>query len=132
MRIGQLSSRTGLTTKTIRFYEQAGVLPEPRRQGSGYRDYDEDALTRLAFIKAAQGAGLTLAEIRQVISVRDRIGPPCEHVTRLLDARAADLDARIVELVALRDDVERLRSRAATLNPAECAAPEVCHVIPAR
>lgn len=118
-----------MTAKTIRFYERAGVLPEPRRLESGYRNYDEDALTRLAFVKAAQRAGLTLAEIRQVISVRDRTGPPCEHVTTLLDARAAKLNERIGELVALRDEVERLRSRAATLNPAECAAPDVCHVI---
>ncbi len=61
MRIGELAARSGLTAKTIRFYEQAGVLPEPARQPSGYRSYDDTALDRLRFVRAAQAAGLTLA-----------------------------------------------------------------------
>jgi DNA-binding transcriptional MerR regulator len=130
VRIGELARRTGLTTKTIRFYEQAGVLPEPERQPSGYRDYDESALARLRFVRAAQAAGLTLAEIRQVIDVREQTGPPCRHVAELLDAHAADLDRRIDQLTALRDEVRHLRHRADRLDPASCAAAAVCHVIP--
>ncbi len=76
MRIGELARRSGLTTKALRFYEQAGVLPEPERQPSGYRDYDESALARLRFVRAAQAAGLTLAEIRQVFDVREQTGRP--------------------------------------------------------
>ncbi len=129
MRIGELAQRAGTTAKTLRFYEQAGLLPEPERTRSGYRDYDEGVLDRLAFVKAAQAAGLTLAKIREVIAVRDDTGPPCEHVAALLDAHAADLDARIAELTALRDDVRRLRERARYLDPAACGADGVCHVI---
>lgn len=130
MRIGELAARVGLTVKALRFYESAGVLPAPARQPSGYRDYDEDALARLRFVKAAQAAGLTLAEIRQVVAVREHGGPPCRHVAALLDARAADLDRRIVELTALRGEVRRLRDRAEGLDPAACDAAAVCHVIP--
>jgi MerR family copper efflux transcriptional regulator len=130
MRIGDLASRSGLTVKTLRFYEQAGVLPAAARLPSGYRDYDDTALPRLAFVKAAQGAGLTLAEISRVITVRDDDGPPCEHVTSLLDAHATDLDRRIAELTFLRAVITRLRDRAATLDPSTCDPSGVCHIIP--
>lgn len=129
MRIGELGQAAGLPTKTIRFYESAGLLPGPDRTSSGYRDYDDTALARLQFIRSAQTAGLTLAEIRQVIAVRDSSGPPCQHVIGLLDEHAADLDQRINDLTALRADVQRLRERAATLDPADCAADAVCHVL---
>ena len=131
MRIGELATKAGLTATTIRFYETAGVLSEPERQPSGYRDYDDSALARLRFVKAAQAAGLTLAEIRQVIAVRDLSGPPCRHVTDLLDTHAADLDRRIAELTALRDEVQRLRDRADSLDPSRCDDTAVCHGIPA-
>ena len=130
MRIGELATRAGVTVKALRFYESAEVLPAPARRPSGYRDYDEDALARLRFVKAAQAAGLTLAEIRQVIAVREDSGPPCRHVTALLDAHAADLDRRIAELTALREEVRRLRGRADGLDPASCEEDTVCHVIP--
>lgn len=130
MRIGELARRAGTTTKTLRFYEQAGLLPEPNRTPSGYRDYGPAVLDRLAFVKAAQAAGLTLAEIREIVTVREAQGPPCEHVAGLLDAHAADLDQRIDELTDLRREVERLRARARGLDPAACGAAAVCHVIP--
>lgn len=130
MRIGELAERAGTTTKTLRFYEEAGLLPEPARTPSGYRDYDSAVLDLLAFVRAAQAAGLTLAEIREVVAVREAHGPPCEHVVGLLDARAADLDRRIAELTALRQEVRRLRDRAGGLDPAACGAAAVCHVIP--
>lgn len=130
MRIGELARRAGTTTKTLRFYEQAGLFPEPDRTPSGYRDYDPVVLERLAFVRAAQAAGLTLAEIREIVAVREAQGPPCEHVAGLLDAHAADLDQRIRELTGLRHEVERLRARARDLDPAACGATAVCHVIP--
>lgn len=130
MRIGELAARSGLTAKTLRFYESAGVLPAPARRPSGYRDYGEAALTRLRFVKAAQAAGFTLAEIRQIIAVREDSGPPCRHVTALLDAHAVDLDRRIAELTALRQDLRRLRDRADRLDPARCDEDSVCQVIP--
>ena len=130
MRIGDLAARAGVTTKALRFYEQAGVLPPPDRTSSGYRDYDEAALARLRFVKAAQAAGLTLAEIREVVAVREAQGPPCEHVAALLDRHAADLEARIADLQAARAEVRRLRDRARGLDPAQCRADGVCHVIP--
>lgn len=130
MRIGELAQRAGLTTKTLRFYEQAGLLPAPARNASGYRDYDDDALDRLRFVRAAQAAGLSLAEIAGVIVARDVAGPPCAHVGALLDAHAVVLDQRIAESMALREELLWLRDRAARLDPGACSADKVCHVIP--
>lgn len=127
-----MAQRAGTTTKTLRFYEQLGLLPEPDRTRAGYRDYDDGVVDRLRFVQAARAAGLTLAEIRDVIAVREEVGPPCEHVTSLLDTHAVELDQRIAELTALREEVQRLRERARTLDPGSCDADGVCHVIPTR
>ncbi|MEO6206206.1 MAG: heavy metal-responsive transcriptional regulator [Mycobacteriales bacterium] len=130
MRIGELAQKAAVSTKALRFYEQAGVLPEPARSPSGYRDYDDTALARLRFIKGAQVAGLTLAEIVQIVAIREAQGPPCAHVIALLDRHAIELDLRIAELISARDDVTRLRKRAAELDPADCAEDGICHIIP--
>ena len=132
MRIGELAARSGVAVKTLRFYEQAGVLAAPARTPSGYRDYGDTALPRLAFVRAAQACGLTLAEISQIIEVRDDSGPPCVHVVGLLDSHAAQLDDRIAELTRLRRDLQELRARASTLQQSACSADAVCHVIPTR
>jgi hypothetical protein len=89
MRIGDVAAASGLTTKTIRFYEQAGLLPRPPRTAGSYRDYPEQTIKRLAFIRDAQSAGLTLAEIRSVLALRDAGASPCAHVTALIDRSCA-------------------------------------------
>ena len=132
MRIGELARRTGLTTKTLRFYEHAGVLAQPARGPSGYRDYDEAALTRLRFVRAAQSAGLTLTEVRDIIAIRENNGPPCSHVVAVLDRHFDDLQVRIKELTAMRNEVRGLRERANTLDPANCSDDDICHVIPSQ
>ena len=59
MRIGELSERSGVPTKTIRYWEQSGLVAEPARTGSGYRDYHDDTLAVLRFVRSAQAAGFT-------------------------------------------------------------------------
>jgi MerR family copper efflux transcriptional regulator len=122
MRIGQLAARAGTTTKTLRFYEQAGLLPQAARTPSGYRDYDMSVLDRLTFVKAAQAAGLTLAQSRDLIVARERAGPRSGHVAASLDQLAAGLDDRIERLRALRAEVHRLRGRATSLDCGDTAA----------
>lgn len=119
-----------MTTKALRFYESVGLLPEAARTPAGYRDYDERVLERLGFIRAAQSAGLTLAQILEIIAIRDQSGPPCQHVVDMLHAHATELDQRIAELSALREEVQRLQDRASTLDSAACRDGQVCHVIP--
>ena len=129
MLIGELASRGGVTAKTLRFYEKIGVLPEPVRTPAGYRQYSEDSLDRLAFIHAAQAAGLTLAEVRTIITIRDGGSAPCSHVVELLDAKAAALTRQLTELRKLERELVRLRERAVSLDPAACDPRSVCEVL---
>lgn len=129
MLIGELSERSHVPTKTLRFYEAAGVLPRPSRTPAGYRDYDDSALDRLAFIRSAQAAGLTLAEIRGVIAIRDGGTAPCSHVVELLDTKAAAVNRQIAELRRLKRELDRLRDDAAAVDPGACEPARVCSVL---
>jgi DNA-binding transcriptional MerR regulator len=130
MRIGQLARASGISPSAVRYYEQLGLLPEPGRTESGYRSYAEDAVDRLAFIRSAQAVGLTLAEVRQVLGVRDAGEAPCRVVTELIERRYAEVRARITELRALEQELARLRERAERLEPRDCDPSGICHVIP--
>lgn len=129
MRIGELAEASGTTTKTLRFYEQAGLLPAPDRTASGYRDYAPETLARLDFIRRSRTAGLTLAQIREVLDIRDAGVAPCQHVHDLLEHRLGDLDRQIADLQALRSTVVHLRDGAATVDPTNCDATTVCRYL---
>ena len=129
MQIGELATASGTTTKTLRFYEASGLLQPAARTSSGYRDYEQDAIARLDFIRRGQAAGLSLAQIRQVLQIRDAGHPPCEHVRDLLGLRLADLDAQIAELLALRETIARLYAAASDSEPETCAPNQVCRYL---
>ncbi len=129
VRIGELAAAAGTTTKTLRFYEGYGLLPQATRTSSGYRDYEHDALARLDFIRRGRAAGLTLAQTKEVLEIRDAGRAPCRHVEELLDVRLAHLDRQIAELSALRENVARLREDALAADPETCHAEEVCRFL---
>jgi DNA-binding transcriptional MerR regulator len=120
MKIGDAAGRSGVPAKTIRFWEDRHLLPEPARSPAGYRDYDPAILERLAFIRRSQSAGLTLEHIRQVLEIRDGGQPPCSHVAGLIARRLAEVEARLTELAATRDQLAALTARAAAQDPADC------------
>jgi len=130
MRIGELARRTGLAPTALRYYEQLGLLSEAERTPSGYRSYTDAAVDRLAFIRSAQAVGLTLAEVREVLGIRDAGDAPCRVVTEMIDRRHTEVRSRISELRVLEGDLARLRDRAAKLEPRDCDPSGVCHVIP--
>lgn len=129
MKISELATRTGTTTKTLRFYEEAGLLREPARTSNGYRDYDGTASVRVQFIRAGQVLGLTLAEIRTLLVIRDDGRAPCAAATDLLDTQLADITARIRDLKAMQRDLQQLRALARQLDDSDCAPDSVCHII---
>lgn len=129
MRIGELAEATGTTTKALRFYEETGLLPSPERTGAGYRNYPTEIISRLAFIRRSQSAGLTLAQIREVLLIRDGGQAPCEHVQELLSDRLSDLDRQIAELRRLRATVAQLHADASTVEPTRCHPETVCRYL---
>lgn len=112
LRIGQVAERVGVNPKTIRYYEQIALLPEPARTPSGYRVYDEDTVEQLSFIRSAQGFGLTLDEIREVLAFRYRGDRPCDYVLSAVRRQADELDRRITQLLSLRQEMRDLIARA--------------------
>lgn len=112
MRIGQLAERTGVSTKAIRYYESIGLLPDPARQPSGYRDYTPDDEARLRFVKTAQRLNLSLSEIGEILRFRERDERPCGYVLGVLDRQVADLDRRMAEMAELRQVLVSLKAKA--------------------
>lgn len=129
MRIGELAAAAGATAKTLRFYEESGLLSQPERSANGYRDYGPEALSRLDFIRRGRAAGLTLAQIRDVIDIRDAGDAPCDHVYQLLTARLVDIDRQIADLDALRAALIQRRDHAETADPSTCSADTVCRYV---
>lgn len=109
IQIGELARRFDLNPKTIRYYEEIGLLPEPERGPSGYRRYGDEAIERLGFIRRARVLGLSLEEIRGILSLKARDLCPCNHVLGLIDAKIAAIDQRIADLRAFRSDLGDLR-----------------------
>lgn len=130
MRIGELAQHTGTTAKTLRFYEDQGLLPEPGRTGSGYRDYPPQAADRVRFIRDAQKAGLALRQIGQILDIRDGGQAPCAHVGQLIEHRIAEVEQRLAELRQTRTHLRELAARTRQLDPADCEG--YCDIIPRR
>ncbi len=128
MLIGQLADALGIPTRTVRFYERNGLLPEPKRAENGYRLYTDTTLARLRFIRTAQAAGLTLAEIASIIHVRDDGTAPCSHVDSLLETKLAEVRERRRQLATLEVELVQLLDRSKQLDPADCGAGGICQI----
>lgn len=129
MRIGELADATGVTAKTLRYYEVEGLLPPPDRMPNGYRDYRAQVVDRVVFIRHAQAAGLTLRQIGEVLAVRDGGRAPCRHVADLVADRLDEVERRLRELWDTRDQLRGLQQRLADLDPTDCAPAAVCSAI---
>ncbi len=129
MRIGDVAAAVEIPPETVRYYEKRGLLAAPPRLANGYRTYDDTALNQLRFIRTAQTAGLTLAEIRNVIELRTAGTTPCSHVEALLNAKLADVRERQLQLAALEHELTRLVEHSTTLDPADCRPDDICHVL---
>ena len=105
MRIGEVADRIAVSPKTIRYYESIGLIPEPARTESGYRDYLEEDFERIRFIKTARRLDLSIDEIREILAFTDRKQAPCGHVRDVLARKARELNERITEMIQLRDEL---------------------------
>ena len=132
MRIGEAAAEAGLEATAIRFYEKQGVLPEPARTDSGYRDYRDEDVDLLRFVRRARHLGIALDDVRQIVELRTRGQAPCEVVRRVIADEAVAIDARIAELQVLRDELTRLRELADRVADDWPGGHCVCHIVEAK
>lgn len=108
LRSGELARLAGVSTDTLRHYERKGVLARPRRAANGYRLYPPESLSRVRLVRRALAVGFTLDELSTILSERGQGRAPCRAVRALAAAKLAEVEARLVEITALRDDLGSL------------------------
>lgn len=124
--IGKLASAAGVNAQTIRYYERSGLFRAARRSRSGYRQFGPDELSRLLFIRRAQGVGFSLAEIRELLALRVHDPRSCAAVARRVQSKIDDTEQKIRELQRLLKSLTRLQaSCAARERTADCPVLEV-------
>ena len=111
MKIGDLAKAAGTQAETIRYYEREGLLPAPLRTESNYRDYSEEHLQRLAFIRHCRSLDMTLEEIRALLRFKDDPAGGCAAVDELLDEHIGHVAQRIRELRKLQTELKALRAQ---------------------
>jgi DNA-binding transcriptional MerR regulator len=99
--IGQLARGAGVATSTVRFYERRGILSPMSRSAGNYRQYGDEAMERLRFIRTAQGMGFTLKDIDALLELTYATKQPCEEVLEIADKRLAEVRVKIAELAAM-------------------------------
>lgn len=128
-RIGDVASATGVSADTLRFYEKRGLLRPIGRRASGYREYSSEAVRLVRFIRRAQSLGFTLAEVEDLIGLRDRAwaGQAPERLRDAVNGKLREIDRRVRELRALRSALNRLATQcdaackaSAPATPLEC------------
>jgi DNA-binding transcriptional MerR regulator len=105
--IAELARRTGVKVPTIRYYEQAGILPVPARTEGRQRRYGQAAVARLNFIRHARELGFEVATVRELLALSEQPDRPCVEVDIIARRHIDDIDRRIAQLVALRRELER-------------------------
>jgi DNA-binding transcriptional MerR regulator len=117
MSIGAVCEATGLSARTVRYYEELGLLPGVRRRTAGRRVYGDDELERLRFIQRLKTLGLSLSEVKELNSLYALAGSTHAMLERLdgvLGVHLKELDGRIAELIGLRDEMSKYRDHIAS------------------
>lgn len=109
LKIGDVATRSGLSVKTVRYYEDIGLLaPTVERSDSGYRLFAPSVINRLAFVKRAQSLGLSLSEIREILNISDRGELPCDEVKQHLALKVEAINQQINALQLLKSELQQL------------------------
>src|SRR5262245_46626466 len=115
---GQLAKRSGVGVETLRFYEREGLLAEPARTASGYRQYAAEAVERVQFIRQAQTLGFQLKDIKELLALRDDPDAGSVEVREKAVAKLADIDQKIKDLEAMRAELTHLVAACDGTGPA--------------
>ncbi|MDT8447986.1 MAG: MerR family transcriptional regulator [bacterium] len=120
--IGELAKQLSITTRTIRYYEEIGLMPEPQRMDSGVRVYGREEVLRLKFILKLKELGITLHEMHELAEIYRSEQSPEKVMPRLvqiLDTHIAQIDGKLSRIAQLRADLATYRHRVAELGLTE-------------
>ncbi len=118
--IGDLAKVTSTKVETIRYYEQIALLPKPPRTAGNYRSYDASHLARLSFIRRARDLGFSIYQVRNLLSLSDQKDRSCEAVDAIAGEHLAEVDRKIADLTALRQELGSLVRQCKRGTIAEC------------
>lgn len=121
MNISQAASLSGLGAKTIRYYEQIGLIEPARRASNGYRQYDDRSIDELQFLARARDVGFDLDECRQLLELHRDSGRQSRHARVLVVEKSRQLQLRIDRLLAMRQVLDKLAGRCHGDEGPECA-----------
>lgn len=119
--IGQLAKEAGVKIETVRYYERRGLVPEPPRRESGYRQYPEGAIARIQFIKRAQELGFSLKEILELLSLRVDRQTTCGNVKQRAEAKISDIERKMADLKRMEQALVKVTNACSGRGPtSEC------------
>jgi len=105
---GELARKAGVGVETVRFYEREGLLAEPERRASGYRQYDDEAVAVVRFIRRAKELGFTLKEIKSLLALRADSSATRADVRQQAKEKLLDIDGKIADLTRMREALNKL------------------------
>lgn len=125
LKTGELAKRAGVNVETLRFYERRGLLPEPPRRKSGYREYPEESIARIRFIKRAQELGFSLDEIQELLGLRVNAETPCVGVKDFTEKKIQNVQQKIADLKV----IERALKTMAAACPGQGSVSNGCPIL---
>ena len=130
MKIQDFSKRTGVPAKTIRYYEEIGLLPAPARAENNYRQYTEQDIDRLRLVAGSRQLDLSLDDIREILAMRDNREAPCRTLLNRLEQKADEIKGRIRALQKLEWELRKLYSLGQTFPVDDVDGKNcVCHLV---
>ena len=108
LKIGEVAKRSEVGVETIRYYERQGLLAEPERRPSGFRQYDESVVSRLLFIRNAKELGFTLAEIKELLGLWFDVNTKCVHVRQRAEKKITNIEDKIRLLQKMKRSLKKI------------------------
>ncbi|WP_103668717.1 heavy metal-responsive transcriptional regulator [Pseudanabaena sp. BC1403] len=127
LQIGQVAVQSQVPIKTIRYYEELGLLKSSERTEGGFRLFSPNTIARISFVKRLQKLGLSLQEIAEILGVYDRGLAPCDEIKQQLEQQILEIDRRISELITLRGEINELLED--WTPPAKATTGEICPIL---
>ena len=120
MRIGAAAEQAGVNVQTLRYYERRGLLPRPPRRTSGYREFPDDAVRIVRFVKRAQDVGFTLDEVQELLRLRNDTRRDRARIRAVTERRVTQVEQKIAELQAMKKALSHLVRRCREGSTLEC------------